>query len=529
MDRCTGIVTYDYYTTTESGYGGELYNLKAVHLDPDGLNRTTTYRYTNYISGAGNTEPGLLCAVADGLGHTTQYEYTICTPTDYYCIPAQFYVSHVTEANGVESTIGDAADAVWEETIRGEYVYVGGGPDAFRGHRTGVCILNPSEGNFETYDDSMNITSYEKMWASGNMAQYDEYTYGQLGNVLAHWSHGFSGQDTTTYYDESKYFQKSSVTDKLGHISSFDYGSKDDPNIGNRGNVLWAQDATGHRAYYTYNSSGQKTSETNMNGVVTKYTYGDQWGNLTKVVQDPTGLNRTTTMTYDAAGRVTDRTDPKGQHSHIAYNALGQPTNASFYRADGQMEENVSYTYGINGRLQTTTDNRGTTSISYVSGKDLVASVTDPVTGTIGYSYDAYGNVATKTLPGGGQWTYAYGGGYDPCAPKDDLNSVGRRLASIHDDAQHTVTYGMNFWGSLRYVDSSWMTGTTSHTLRTDYSYETSDTDSTLTRFMMSGITTTLENGSDTPYVVNQNEYTYDEIGNRMTNTEPYPVCRAPR
>ena len=104
-------------------------------------------------------------------------------------------------------------------------------------------------------------------------------------------------------------------------------------------------------------------------------------------------------MTYDAAGRVTDRTDPNGQHSHIAYNSLGQPVNASFYRADGQMEENVSYSYGTNGRLQSTTDNRGTTSISYVSGKDLVASVTDPVTGTIGYSYDAYGNVATKTLP----------------------------------------------------------------------------------------------------------------------------------
>ena len=399
-------VTYDYYTTTESGYGGELYNLKAVHLDPGGLNRTTTYRYTNYISGASNTEPGLLCAVADGLGHTTQYEYTICTPTDCYCIPAQFYVSHVTEPNGVGSTIGDAADAAWEEIIRGEYVYVGGGPGAFRGHRTGICVNDPAEGNFETYDDSMNITSYEKMWASGNMAQYDEYTYGQLGNVLAHWSHGFSGQDTTTYYDESKYFQKSSMTDKAStkddpRLTSFDYGSKDDPNVGNRGNVLWAEDATGHRAYYTYNTSGQKTSETNMNGVVTKYTYGDQWGNLTKVVQDPTGLNRTTTMTYDAAGRVTDRIDPKGQHSHIAYNALGQPVSASFYREDGTMEENVSYTYGTNGRLQTTTDNRGTTSISYEDGKDVVHSVTDPVTGTIGYSYNSYGDVASKTLPGG--------------------------------------------------------------------------------------------------------------------------------
>ena len=517
MDRCTGIVTYDYYTTTESGYGGELYNLKAVHLDPDGLNRTTTYRYTNYISGASNTEPGLLCAVADGLGHTTQYEYTICTPTDYYCIPAQFYVSHVTEASGVGSTIGDPADAVWYETIRGVDICVGGGPDAFWGHRTGICVNSPGEGNFESYDDSMNITSYSKIWANGNMAQYDESTYGSLGNILTHWSHGFSGQDTYTYYDESKYFQKSSVTDKLGHQSSFDYGSKDDPNIGNRGNVLWAQDATGHQATYTYNTSGQKTSETNMNGVVTRYTYGDQWGNLTRVVQDPTGLNRITTMTYDAAGRVTERIDPKGQRSTIAYNALGQPTTATFYRVNGTVEETVSYSYGINGRLQSTTDNRGTTSLSYVSGKDMVASVTDPVTGTISYTYDDYGNVATKTLPGGGQWTYSYDQ-YNPCAPKDDLNSVGRRLASIQDDAQHTVTYSTNIWGNVRYVQSNWGTGANSHTLRTDYSYETDPTDS-YTMFRLGCITTTLKNGSAAAYVVNQNEYTYDNIGNRLTNT----------
>ena len=111
--------------------------------------------------------------------------------------------------------------------------------------------------------------------------------------------------------------------------------------MGNRGEVKLVEDAGyndatspsyGKQYTYTYNSYGQKTSETNLNGVTTQYYYGgdgssfdtadpDQHcdtSDLIAVVQDPgTGshLNRTTKMGYDALSRVITATDPMGQET----------------------------------------------------------------------------------------------------------------------------------------------------------------------------------------------------------------------
>lgn len=145
----------------------------------------------------------------------------------------------------------------------------------------------------------------------------------------------------------------------------------------------------------------------NLNNVVTEYTYGDLWGNLTQVVQDPGGLARTTDMVYDEAGRVLSRTDPMGRTSTVDYNALGQPETATF---PAPYPETTVYGYGANGRLESVTDNRGTTSLAYESGCDRVSSVTDPITGTISYTYTRRGSINTRTLPDGRVWRYTYDG-----------------------------------------------------------------------------------------------------------------------
>jgi YD repeat-containing protein len=174
-----------------------------------------------------------------------------------------------------------------------------------------------------------------------------------------------------------------------------------DPNVGDRGQTLWVQDAgyndstspSYHKEMtYTYNAYGQKLTETNLNGVVTQYTYGtsgDDLGNLVQVVQDPGGtghLNRTTTMHYDVMGRVLESIDPLGLETNTTYNTLGQPVTVTSYNVAGNVAQTFSYVYGANGRTSSVTDNRGTTSIAYEAGSDRVHSVTDPVTGTISYT-----------------------------------------------------------------------------------------------------------------------------------------------
>ena len=63
-------------------------------------------------------------------------------------------------------------------------------------------------------------------------------------------------------------------------------------------------------------ATGKKLTETNMNDCVSNYIYGDFWGNLSQVIQDPhvtandSHLARTITMLYDVSGRVLQSTDP---------------------------------------------------------------------------------------------------------------------------------------------------------------------------------------------------------------------------
>ena len=85
--RITGVqgpaysVGYEYFTDANSqNAANELFNLKAVHLDPSGLNRTTSFTYTG-ITGANGTESGLLSSVSDPLNHTVSYGYTISSIT----------------------------------------------------------------------------------------------------------------------------------------------------------------------------------------------------------------------------------------------------------------------------------------------------------------------------------------------------------------------------------------------------------------------------------------------------------------
>lgn len=385
----------------------------------------------------------------------------------------------------------------------------------------------------------------------------DNYTYGRLGNVLTHWigpdpkphNGPFSKKDTYTYYGEDKYFQKASVTDMAGNVTTFDYGSRyeEGDNIGKRGNVLWVRNAayskTRRQFEYTYNEYGQKTSEKNLNNVVTQYYYEDDWGNLTRVIQDPGGLSRTTVMEYNDAGLVIERTDPKGDISTITYNGVGQPLQIVFPTTEEYTPgETISYDYGDNGQLNSVTDGRGTTTMQYETGCDRVKSVTDPVDGTIYYTYTPSGSIATKTICGG-VWEYTYKTNIDSTEPRaqltqDDPNSYAEIPDTITDDEGRVITMvasaptdidGKKVRFNEHYVDGELQSYcTTSVFLEGEYTYNPGS--SIPHAFYTHGNTRKVVNKyyhRTNPYqtpvefpstVLTENEYTYDELGNRLTN-----------
>lgn len=457
------------------GYNAEK-NLSSVSLDAGGLNRTTTYGYTTAVDGSGNVESGLLASITDPLNHTVTYGYGNVADS----LLGTVWVSSVTEPAG-ETATGTLRSNTWIfdaltwNTDNDNLGVVLQGRVTLPGTRLGViaqidgqlrvvkCTGNGDWGGVTRYyyDSSNNIIRTSKVNTGGSgpylYPTTSIATYGPHGNVLTQRVEGFAGTTTTEYFDASKYFQKKKVTDPAGRVTEFDYYPKakytatpNDPvTKGRDGQVMWVRDpgygnsastSYGRQFEYDYNAYGQKAWEKNLANVVTTFAYGDAWNNLTEVHQDPTGLNRTTLMSYDGVGKVLTSTDPMGHVSTFGYNALGQPMSASFPANGSVAGETIAYGYGANGRTESVTDNRGTTLMTYENGSDRVKSVTDPVTGTISYTYLATGERKTVTTPAGDTTTYDYA--EEPNPPPgtegfifdaENPNSVTHNMSRITD------------------------------------------------------------------------------------------------
>ena len=270
-----------------------------------------------------------------------------------------------------------------------------------------------------------------------------------------------------------------------GNTTTYEVGAINDNNAGNRGNVLWVRDArysqTGRQFSYTYDNYGRKTSETNLNNVETTFTYGDQWGNLTETVQDPNGLARATSMVYDAAGKVTSKTDPMGYTASIEYNNAGQPTEINFPNPNS---ETISYTYGDNGRTATVTDGRGITTISYESGSNRMHSVNDPVTGAVTYTYRLHGEPLTTTYPDGTVVTKTYPTFINPLIGNmviSDESSIDKIMLapesmtmSRNGLPDEKIATHLEVWGSAEWVECNmkYNNGDRVGYMRTDNTFE---------------------------------------------------------
>ncbi|WP_329257837.1 DNRLRE domain-containing protein [Streptomyces sp. NBC_01478] len=158
----------------------------------------------------------------------------------------------------------------------------------------------------------------------------------------------------------------------------------------------------------------------------TKTTEYDRWGNTAKTTETANSVTRTTTNSYDAAGRLTTTAVSGGVGTAV-------PDTTTTYDADSgdvatvtsngqtvthttdQLGREISYNDGAGnttatqydalGRKVKTTDSApSTTTYTYDTTKDprgVETSRTDSVAGTFAATYDADGDLATESLPGG--------------------------------------------------------------------------------------------------------------------------------
>lgn len=221
---------------------------------------------------------------------------------------------------------------------------------------------------------------------------------------------------------------------------------------------------------------------TNPSQLPTTTTEYDWWGNATKATETANGVTRTTTNTYDSAGRLTHSavTGGIGQavpESTTEYDqATGKvvrvvsPAGGTLTNEFDRLGRQIAYTdadgavtrteYDLLDRPVKVTDS-APSSVTYVydtgvEPRGLVTSTTDSVAGTFAATYDADGSVATESLPGG----YTLTVGDDPSgSARSRTYTRDSDVQVIYSDTVHESIHGQVTrhmgWSSQDYVYDS--------------------------------------------------------------------------
>lgn len=280
----------------------------------------------------------------------------------------------------------------------------------------------------------------------------------------------------------------------------------------------------GQRTEYGYDEQSNKLRQTDAEGRSTVWAYDD----LGRVSSRTLPLGQRESFAYDAVGNRTQRVDFNGALSTVAYDSSDRPTQHSY--ADGTV---VSTSYTPSGQIDTVVDDRGLSTYSYDS-RDRLISLTQPDGRSIDYAYDPVGNRIKLSAPSGDVHT-SYdalhridsvsdaltGTTYDPVGnpterrysnggiERTSYDSLNRPILIEHLDAQGQLTqrqaYTLGLAGhrtSITDLDGR----------RVEYGYDS------LYRLTRERVTDASRGNTETLW-------TYDRVGNRLTQTECTPRC----
>ncbi|MFF3375871.1 RHS repeat-associated core domain-containing protein [Streptomyces sp. NPDC002680] len=164
----------------------------------------------------------------------------------------------------------------------------------------------------------------------------------------------------------------------------------------------------------------------NPTALPTKTIEYDRWGNIAKVTETANSVTRTTTNTYDTAGRLTTTSVSGGVGTAVPDVTTTYDSSSGDVATVTSNGQTITHTYDTLGReisyndgagntattsydplgraVKTTDSAPSTTTYTYdkdIDPRGLETSRTDSVAGTFAATYDADGDLTTQALPGG--------------------------------------------------------------------------------------------------------------------------------
>jgi len=518
-------------------------------IDRDGDN---SYSYlTGETQKTNNADGGVWRYLLDAQGVVT----TLINPlgdTTTSVFDSQYNLTSLTDGNGNVTTHTYDADGHRLSTTDAlgnvsTFTY-----DAMGQLATGTDPL----GNVTTwqYDAMGSITQIEE--ATGDALQRSaSFTYDSAGNMTS--TTDFDGNTMSYTFDARG--NRTSMTDGLGNVTSYTYDtcnkliSTQEPGgrtITNTYDVLGqltaVSDDLGAVTSYTYDAAGNQVSMTSATGGMTTFTY-DAQGNITSIIDGNGDLR---SMTWGPHG-VTQYVGTEGDYTYREYDVAGQLTREikkvgdTGATADGNDGITDFVRDGV-GNPTSVADAAGNTIVHVYDALNRAVTTTTPSgTGTT-YSFDANGNMLTRTLGASQSDTFAY----------DNLNRVtmvtdvvGTKLTNAYgasdlpnaetDGAGATTSYSYDAVG--RTILRTYANGSTEAFVYDANGRAMSLTDKaggviTYTRDIRGRITSATDPTGETISATydldgnivtitdalgNVTAYTYDAVGRRISETYP--------
>ncbi len=311
-------------------------------------------------------------------------------------------------------------------------------------------------------------------------------------------------------YDQFGRLRKS--IDGLTNTTSYDY---------TRNLLTSITDANGNTTAYEYNGLKRLTATVFPNAARETYTYTTDGLLLSKTDRK----SQTITYTYDNLKRLTRRSYPNG--TYIQYTYTGQkltqvydnfasPTETHTFSYDNALRVTsntqatrgtIGYTYGANETVATMSVTGGpTTTYAYYPDGGLNTINWSPVTGQFKYAYRMNGQYQTLTMPNAQTRSYGY----------DDQGRL-LQIANVHPTVGNLATYDYAY-------DLNHTTGTYNRlgqrvTMTANVPTQSLTNAATQYRYDASYQLTQANYPAAAPFSGEVHAWTYDAIGNRLTNT----------
>lgn len=304
---------------------------------------------------------------------------------------------------------------------------------------------------YDSYGDLASATdpTGRKRTYGYNVVGWRTSTVTPAGNATG----GTPSQHTITYSNFTGFGQPKTVTDQLGHATTYAYDADQ--------NLTDVTDADSRHTVTTYDTENEPTLVTRP-GSVTQGTSYDDNGNIATQTD---GLSHSTSYAYDALDRVSSVTDPLSRVTSYTYDKNsnpatlvqpGTPTGSltTTYTYDNANQRtgisysdgvthSVTYTYDADGQRATMVDGTGTTTYS-VDSLHRLTSLTNGHGRVVGYTYDLAGRATSIAYPSnGGTLTRGYDDAGRLTSTTDWLTTPTTNTFGYDDDGNWTSTsYG---------------------------------------------------------------------------------------